>query len=205
MDIRIMNAAKLKIGMLFLILVIVPSSLGFAESLALRDCTWCHGTSAQGYTPAPRLAGQQREYIQIQLHDFKNHARDNPFSQQYMWGAAEYISDQRVRDLALYFASLPGRPANDGIKDFAALGRAIYYDGIPEANIVACVACHGPNAEGAGTIPRLGGLSYAYLKDRLVQWGYGYHANARPPMPRIAGRLSANQIEELASYLSFVK
>lgn len=75
-----------------------------------------------------------------------------------MWGAAEYVSAQRVRDLALYFASLPGRPANDGIRDLVALGRTIYYDGIPEANIVACVACHGPNAEGAAVIPRLGGL-----------------------------------------------
>jgi cytochrome c553 len=200
-----MNSAKLKAGILPIILSIAHSSAVFAESLAVRDCTWCHGTSAQGYAPAPRLAGQQREYIRIQLHDFKSHARDNPFSQQYMWGAAEYIDAQRVRDLARYFASLPGRPANDGIKDFASLGRTIYYDGVPEANIAACVACHGPNAEGVGAIPRLGGLSYTYLKDRLAQWGYGYHANAMPPMPRIAGKLSANQIEELASYLSFVK
>ena len=200
-----MNSAKLKAGILSIILSIAHSSAVYAESLAVRDCTWCHGTSAQGYAPAPRLAGQKQEYIQMQLHDFKNHARDNPFSQQYMWGAAEYIDAQRVRDLARYFASLPGRPANDGIKDFASLGRTIYYDGVPEANIAACVACHGPNAEGVGAIPRLGGLSYTYLKDRLAQWGYGYHANAGPPMPRIAGRLSANQIEQLASYLSFVK
>ena len=196
-----MNAKRI----VLIILSLATSSPVFAESSAVRDCTWCHGTSAQGYTPAPRLAGQQSEYIQIQLHDFKSHARDNPFSQQYMWGASEYITTQSARDLARYFASLPGRPANDGIKDFASLGRTIYFDGVPEANIAACVACHGPNAQGAGTIPRLGGLSYAYLKDRLAQWGYGYHANAIPPMPRIAGRLSTNQIEQLASYLSFVK
>ena len=200
-----MNTKKPRIGILLTILSITISSSVFAESLAVQDCTWCHGTSAQGYAPAPRLAGQQREYIRIQLHDFKSHARDNPYSKQFMWGAAEFVSAQRVRDLAAYFASLPGRPANDGIKDFATLGRTIYYDGMPEANIVACVACHGPNAEGVGAIPRLGGLSYAYLKDRLAQWGYGYHANALRPMSRIAGRLSANQIEQLASYLSFVK
>jgi cytochrome c553 len=151
------------------------------------------------------LAGQQREYIRTQLQDFKMHSRDNPFSRQYMWGAAEYLSPQRARDLAVYFASLPGNPANDGIKEFAALGRTIYYDGIPESNIVSCVACHGPNAEGAGVIPRLGGLAYTYLKERLEQWGVGYHATAKTPMPRIASRLSGNQIEALASYLSFVK
>ena len=37
-----------------------------------------------------------------------------------------------------------------------------------EPNDIA--ACHGPNAEGIGETPRLGGLSYHYLKRRLEQW-----------------------------------
>jgi cytochrome c553 len=69
---------------------------------------------------------------------------------------------------------------------------------------VPCAACHGPNAEGIRDIPRLGGLSYGYLKRRLEQWGQGYHAAAPPPMPRIAGKLPPGQIEALASYLSFL-
>jgi cytochrome c553 len=51
----------------------------------------------------------------------------------------------------------------------------------------------------------LAGLSYHYLKRRLEQWGEGYHAAAAAPMPRIATQLSTNEIEALASYLSFVK
>jgi hypothetical protein len=43
------------------------------------------------------------------------------------------------------------------------------------------------------------------LKRRLEQWGEGYHAAAGPPMPDIAGKLSPNQIDALASYLSFIK
>jgi cytochrome c553 len=58
---------------------------------------------------------------------------------------------------------------------------------------------------GAGEIPRLAGLSYHYLKRRLEQWGEGYHAAAAAPMPGIATQLSTNEIEALASYLSFVK
>ncbi|MGB9045425.1 MAG: c-type cytochrome, partial [Pseudolabrys sp.] len=89
-------------------------------------------------------------------------------------------------------------------------GRTIYQEGSPDANIPSCVACHGPNAEGAaaegaGQIPRLGGLSYYYLKRRLEQWGEGYHATAFPPMPEIASKLSDNDIEALASYLSYVR
>jgi cytochrome c553 len=76
---------------------------------------------------------------------------------------------------------------------------------MPDANIAACVVCHGPNAEGVRGIPRLGGLAYTYLKGRLEQWGQGFHAAAGPPMPGIASKLSQNQIEALASYLSFVK
>jgi hypothetical protein len=61
------------------------------------------------------------------------------------------------------------------------------------------------NAEGVGEIPRLGGLAYTYLKLRLQQWGEGYHGALELPMPHIASKLSRDQIEELASYLSFVK
>jgi cytochrome c553 len=136
---------------------------------------------------------------------FKEHARDNPLSKSYMWGAAANVSPWTARDLATYLSALPPEAANDGNKEFVAAGRSIYEGGIPESNIVACVACHGPNGEGVREIPRLGGLSYFYLKRRLRQWGEGYDEAARPPMPRIASKLSADQIEALASYLSFVE
>jgi cytochrome c553 len=176
-----------------------------AESLAVRDCTWCHGASAQGYTPAPQLAGQRPKYIEQQLVSFSERTRDSPFSKQYMWGAAAHLGPRTTHELALYFSRLPSRPADDGDKELVERGRTIYQRGMPEANIVACVACHGPNAEGVGEIPRLGGLAYTYLKRRLQQWGEGYHGAVALPMPHIASTLSRNQIEELASYLSFVK
>jgi cytochrome c553 len=176
-----------------------------AESAAVKNCTWCHGTSAQGYTPAPRLAGQRSQYLENQLAGFRTHARDNPLSQQYMWGAVANLSAQSARDLATYFSTLPPKAAGDGDMELVATGRAIYQVGMPDANIVACVVCHGPNAEGVGQIPRLGGLAYSYLKRTLEQWGQGYHTASGPPMPDIASKLSANQIEALASYLSFVK
>src|SRR6202166_199671 len=178
---------------------------GRAESPAVRNCTWCHGTSAQGYSPAPRLAGQRPQYLENQLAGFRTHARDNPLSKQYMWGAAENLSARAVHDLATYFSTLPPRAAGDGDMELVATGRTIYQEGMPDANIVACVVCHGPNAEGVGQIPRLSGLAYTYLKRRLEQWGEGYHAAAGPPMPDIAGKLSPNQIDALASYLSFIK
>jgi cytochrome c553 len=122
-----------------------------------------------------------------------------------MWSAAAPLDPRTVRDLAAYFAAIQPRPANDGDAALAAIGRAIYMEGIPDANVAACYACHGPNAEGIREIPRLGGLSRSYLKARLEQWGQGYHSSAGSPMPIVARSLAMDKIEALTSYLSFVR
>ncbi|SIO44559.1 Cytochrome c553 [Bradyrhizobium erythrophlei] len=184
-----------------------PASSWAGSSVAagIRNCTWCHGTGAQGYTVAPRLAGQQALYIEAQLRGYAAHIRDNPLSKQYMWGAAANLRTDTVRDLADYFASLPPKSAHDGRWALAAKGQSIYLQGIPDANIVACLACHGPGGQGVREIPRLGGLSYFYLKRRLEEWGQGYHSAPASPMPLAASTLGPDEIEALASYLSFVR
>ncbi len=200
---RVMKLVKSKLA----ILAIIAAGAGpllADESLPVRNCTWCHGTSAQGFSTAPRLAGQREQYTENQLLNFSEHIRDNPLSVQYMWGATANLSPGTAHDLAMYFSTLPPKAANDGNAELVAAGRTIYEQGIPDANIVSCLVCHGPNAEGVREIPRLGGLAYSYLKKRLEQWGEGFHAAAEP-MPRIARSLSPNEIEALASYLSYVE
>jgi hypothetical protein len=107
-----------------------------------------------------------------------------------------------ARNLASYFAmSSHSRP----LVTTTAISRrgeeTISMEGIPEANIVSCYACHGPNAEGVRDIPRLGGLAYFYLQGRLEQWGQEYHSGTESPMPMAASHLGPNEIEALASYL----
>ena len=198
-----MRRIGLTIAILAIIAATVPAWAG--DSAAVRNCTWCHGASGQGFAAAPRLAGQRPQYIESQIRSFHEHTRDNPFSKQYMWGAVAALGPHAARDLAIYFATIAPKPANDGDRNLAARGRTIYLEGIPEANVVSCYACHGPNAEGVRDIPRLGGLAYFYLKGRLVQWGQGYHSVAGSPMPMVVSHLSPDEIEALASYLSFVK
>jgi cytochrome c553 len=201
-----MKRIGLKIAILAIFASTVFSVSSWAgESAAVRNCTWCHGAGAQGYTVAPRLAGQRPQYIMSQIRSFREHARDNPFSKQYMWGAVAALDPHTARDLANYFATIPPKAANDGDSGLASRGKTIYLDGIPEANIVSCYACHGPNAEGVRDIPRLGGLAYSYLKGRLEQWGQGYHSTPGSPMPMVASHLGPEEVEALASYLSFVK
>jgi cytochrome c553 len=183
----------------------VSSWAGSFEPATIRNCTWCHGTGAQGYTVAPRLAGQRALYVESQLRGYVAHFRDNPFSKQYMWSAAANVGPDAARDLAEYLASLPPKAASDGDHALASRGEVIFLQGIPEANIVACQACHGPMGQGVREIPRIGGLSYFYLKRRLLEWGQGYHSTPGSPMPIIAGSLGPAEIEALASYLSFVR
>jgi cytochrome c553 len=185
------------------ILFISVDPLFAQEGIPVRNCTFCHGPSAQGFATAPQLAGQRTEYIENQLGGFARHIRDNPYSRLYMWNAAANLSPQTAHDLAAYFSALPPRPANDGNKALAASGKEIFELGIPEANVVACIVCHAPSAEGVREIPRLGGLSYLYVKRRLDQWNEGFHG-AAGVMPKIARSLSATQIDALASYLSFI-
>src|ERR1700686_108925 len=199
-----------RIGLKIAILAVFATTASYlsswaGESAAVRNCTWCHGTGAQGYTVAPRLAGQRPQYIMSQIRSFREHSRNNPFSKQYMWSAVAALDPHTARDLANYFATIQPKPANDGDSTLASRGRTIYMDGIPEANIVSCYACHGPNAEGVRDIPRLGGLSYSYLKGRLEQWGQGFHSTPGSPMPMVATHLGAEEVEALTSYLSFVR
>jgi cytochrome c553 len=192
-----------KAALLAAVTSIAPALAG--DGAAVRNCTWCHGTSAQGYSIAPRLAGQRSLYLETQILSFRDHVRDNPLSRQYMWNAVTSLRPDVVHELAAYFATLPPRAANDGDRSLAGKGRAIYMEGIPEANIAACYACHGPNAEGIREIPRLGGLSHFYLKARLQQWNQGYHSTAGSPMPVVARSLGQDEVEALTSYLSFVR
>lgn len=194
------------IGLKITAITMVLSSFSALAGVAGADqvqqyCSWCHGVTGQGLATAPRLAGQSSEYIESQLLSFQKHTRTS----QFMWGAVADLDALKFSDIAAYFSAIPPVAANDGDSAIASTGRKIYQEGVPQSNVVACAACHGPNAQGLGKIPRLGGLSDVYLKTRLDQWAHGKNVAASSPMPRIASQLSPNDIDALASYLSFVK
>jgi len=196
-----MNHIRTKLAVLAISLVTVGPLL--ADDLPVGNCTFCHGSSAQGFSVAPRLAGQRVDYVQNQLQSFASHKRDDFLASKYMWSATAHLDPSTAHDLAAYFSALPPKAAKDGDSERVAEGKAIFENGVPDDNVVACQACHGPAAQGVREIPRLGGLSYSYVKNRLEQWSQGYDASAMP-MPKVARSLSPERIDALASYLSFV-
>jgi cytochrome c553 len=169
-----------------------------------RNCAYCHGSSVQGFGVAPRLAGQQRDYIALQLDRLRTQERNNPFSLTYMSHVAINVRPENECELAAYLSTMPPEAIGDGSEALAARGEEIFKTGVPSAYVPACQFCHGPDAQGLRKFPRLGGQSYYYLKRRLDQWGEGYSKIA-PHMPGIASKLSPEQIDAVASYLSFLK
>jgi cytochrome c553 len=167
-----------------------------------RNCAYCHGETMQGKGVAPRVAGQHRDYIVYQFERFRDKSRNNPFSLKYMSHVAVNVLPDSYCELGAYLSGMPAEAAKDGNNEHLAAGEDIFLHGKPSNNLPACQFCHGPEAQGTGKFPRLGGMPYNYTKRRLEQWAEGYAA-VSPHMPGIAGRMTPGEIEGVASYLSF--
>jgi len=172
-------------------------------------CQDCHGSSAQGYRgylPIPRLAGQQTGYIENQLRAFIEHRRTN----NIMFNVAHTLSPAMISALAAHFRDLNPPPIGGAPRELVAAGEKIFQDGVPDANIAACAACHGPQASGTGQIPRLAGQLYPYVIKELMNWGKERGQNPTVPdtsaiMSPVAHSLSRSQIEAVAAYVSYLK
>jgi cytochrome c553 len=172
-------------------------------------CKDCHGVSAQGYNgyfPIPRLAGQQPVYLENQLRAFIEHRRTN----NIMFNVAHALSPAMVNALAAHFASLHPPPIGGAPRQLVSTGRKIFEDGMPEVNIAACAACHGPEATGSGQIPRLAGQLYPYMIKTLNNWDKERGRNPTVPdaaaiMSPVAHSLNRSQIEAVAAFVSTLR
>jgi cytochrome c553 len=118
-------------------------------------CKDCHGLSGQGYRgylTMPRLAGQQPEYIESQLRNFAERSRDKDIF--INMARVHGLSPEMRSAVAAHFRGLDPPPVGGGPRNLAATGQKIFQEGLPEANIPACSACHGPDAASrASSIP----------------------------------------------------
>jgi cytochrome c553 len=100
--------------------------------------------------------------------------------------------------------------AAESMLTLAGTGKRFYDDGIPEANIPACAACHGPDAKGQEAIPRLAGQLYAYTVKELANWsrerGQGSAKDdTSAVMTPIAHAMTPAQVSAIAAYLSYLR
>jgi cytochrome c553 len=116
---------------------------------------------------------------------------------------ASRLSETDITAIASYYSAGSGSeatPAPPGPGD-AGAGEQIFALGIPGQRVPACSACHVAAAN--PQFPRLGGQSARYVRQQLENWkeglrdGSGYGAI----MARIAGRLTAEQIADVAAFI----
>lgn len=70
-----------------------------------KNCVACHGQNGIGLSPAwPTLAGQHEDYLVHALNQYRDGSRSDPV----MAPMAMALSDDAVKQLANYFASLEG-------------------------------------------------------------------------------------------------
>jgi cytochrome c553 len=177
-----------------------------ATTLAQQVCSNCHGMTGNAVSPNfPNLAGQVEAYTVSQLTGFKTHSRQDPAGFEYMWGLSRSLTDEQIKGLATYYAAqVPVALPAQGKPEQISAGQSIFELGVPGKNIPACMTCHGPQAKGMATFPRLAGQHADYL---VKQLGVFQRSDDRPEgaiMKTIAHELTEADIENVAAYLQAV-
>ncbi|MGI4721344.1 MAG: c-type cytochrome [Janthinobacterium lividum] len=170
------------------------ASIGKGATLAMA-CTMCHG--ARGTSPAgtPHLAGQPASSTYKQLRDYASGHRSSAIMRPLVTG----LSDQDMRDLSAYYASLERERIAD-IAPSATDTPRLVRNGDPMRSVGACSSCHSPHAIRPAT-PVLEGLSETYLRDQMLAFRDGRRANDINRQMRNAVRnLTDAEIVALARY-----
>lgn len=170
-------------------------------------CAACHGPD--GNAPVamyPKIAGQHADYLYKQLKDLKlgmtsggKEGRMDPV----MSAMAMPLSDQDMKDISAYFASL-NMSAGTTPEEVVEAGQKLYKAGDAERGIPSCAACHGPRGNGTSLakFPKVSFQHPEYIKSQLLKFRDGTRANDMNGMMRdIAQKLTDKDIEVLSKYL----
>ena len=158
-------------------------------------CAGCHGDNGISQTEnIPSLAGQPDQFTQWQLVFFRGGARKNELMQQI----AEQISNEDVRVLGAYFASLTP-PKDSKPDDNPDLSKK----GAEAAAGRRCASCHGDSFAGTKAVARIAGQREEYLVKALHDYKSGARSGgAGAAMTDVAYPLSDEEITALAHYLA---
>jgi len=157
-------------------------------------CQSCHGVQGVSELPTiPSLAGQQDKFLQWQLVFFRSGRRAN----EIMGPMAADLTDEDVRNLGAYFASLPKGPP-----PVTEIDPAIRQAGQQLAEQHRCAACHTDSFAGKQAAPGIAHQHGEYLIKALTD----YRSSARPStgvaaMTEAASGLSDDDIVKLARFL----
>ena len=91
-------------------------------------------------------------------------------------------------------------PAKDA--GLAAVGKYIYHNGNKFSGLASCASCHGAEAKGTTSLPRLAGQYSGYTETQLKQFNQRERTNDNAVMHAIASKMSPLEMAAVAEYLS---
>lgn len=190
--------------MLAALSVVVPRAFAQADEARAKKivngvCFMCHGAEGESSSEVfPRLAGQHWEYIAKQLENFKSGKRKSTAMADMV---AKLQPDEMVA-LGKYFEnmSVPAESAKD--TELAAVGKYIYHYGNKFSGVAACIGCHGKDATGTATLPRLAGQHASYVESQLKSFGRRERTNDNAVMHSIVIKMTPFEMAAVAEYLS---
>lgn len=86
--------------------------------------------------------------------------------------------------------------------DLIPVGRYIFTKGNSWSGVPACASCHGENAAGTATLPRLAGQNARYLMSQLKDFNQRTRNNDNEAMHLVASRLTELETKAVSDYLS---
>ncbi|MFC7735220.1 c-type cytochrome [Roseomonas sp. GCM10028921] len=166
-----------------------------AAVVEARNCGVCHGERGVSAVPSiPSLAGQQREFITVQLVLFREGLRDVPAMQK----PSEGLTDEQVEDLGAYFASLPHSPPPDR----ARRNVGAFNNGAALSNRLRCGVCHTPTLVGQNQVPHIAGQREDFLAATLRAYRDGVRHGSDTQMNAAVYGLTDAQLDAIAHYVS---
>lgn len=157
-------------------------------------CIACHGRNGQSINDwYPQLAGQPADYLAVQLRAFASGARDNP----NMGPLARDLSPDEIEYLAKHFTAQRPQRIPGLVLDVQRRAR-----GAALVATLGCASCHGADFAGQDAMPRLAGQGQQYLVRQLRDFQSGQRRDPGAVMNVLSARLSAEDIDDLASYLA---
>src|SRR5262245_5668560 len=161
-------------------------------------CVGCHGENGISQMEnMPSLAGQPEQFIQWQLVYFRAGARKN----EQMQPIVEQITNEDIRNLGAYFASLPP-PKNEKPDDDPELSKR----GAQAAAGRRCASCHLDSFAGTKAVARLAGQREDYLLKALRDYKAGLRSGGgQAAMAEVAFPLHEEEVVALAHYLAYLQ
>lgn len=170
-----------------------------AKKIAGGSCFLCHGAQGESTSEVfPRLAGQNAQYMAKQLDAFKTGKRKSTA----MADMVSKLTADEMLALGQYYQKMEIPREEPKEPQLAAMGRYIYHNGNKFSGVPSCVSCHGQNAEGSASLPRLATQFSGYVHTQLKSFNKRERTNDNAVMHAVVEKMTELEMAAVAEYVS---